>query len=195
MGAAGGRGARSARVAEAVIVVACMVPPWHQSGFDGADRTLGFDARQQGFDAMDAMQLLDAWKKARKIASDAEAGRQLGLTPQAVSNWRRGISKPTPDAVEQMARETGIDWRAAVLEVLAQQSKPDTARTLRRLAQTLAVCLLAFAGVITPRPALSNSGGSELDIFGTGYTLCAILRALRDALSQRFARIKPRPAY
>lgn len=38
------------------------------------------------------IELLTAVKKAAGISSDYELAHLLGVTPQAVSNWRRGIS-------------------------------------------------------------------------------------------------------
>lgn len=142
---------------------------------------------------MDATDLLDRWKKARNVVTDMAAAEKLGVTRAAVSKWRNGLSRPTAAVIEKMARECGEDWRAAVLRNVADQMESGdraSAATLRRLAQTLAVCLVAVLGAITSSPDLSNAARSNLTESGQAIHYAHRFRGWLRRLAQAFARVK-----
>lgn len=141
---------------------------------------------------MDTQELMKVWRKTMRIASDAEAARRLGVSRGSVGNWKSGYSRPEPQYVEQMAREAGLEWRVIVLESLAEQQEKNAAlaKTLRRIAQTLAICLVAVIGTITSNPALSNSARSNLTESGQAIHYAHRFRGWLRRLTHAFARVK-----
>ena len=47
--------------------------------------------------------------RVRKL-SGLELARQLGVTPQSVTRWLAGLSRPNPDCVVAIERLTGVKW-------------------------------------------------------------------------------------
>jgi transcriptional regulator with XRE-family HTH domain len=56
------------------------------------------------------MELKELVKKARGERTQADIAKQLGVTPQAVSQWETGATNPSP----QNLKELGIEMRYVI---------------------------------------------------------------------------------
>lgn len=90
-------------------------------------------------------EILDEAKKVTGAASDSELSKKLGLTRNAVSNYRTGVSLPKAAVCEKIAKITGkspLSVIAAVEELRAISSEDKA--VWRRLAAAAFVLLAAL---------------------------------------------------
>ena len=104
--------------------------------------------------------LLDAAKA--KTGSDYRTAKLLGLTSQAISDWRHGQKNAQPEDHALVAAVAGLDAEEALVRAVLEKhaNKPKGERLLSALGNALrrtgeAVTLLLFANVVwdTTRPA------------------------------------------
>lgn len=101
--------------------------------------------------------LEDVIVRARKAAgckNDVELSRQLGLSKNAVSQWQRGMSHPSPGVALQLAELAGIDGHVFILQCeawrAAAASKPALYKAyMDIIGQVIrpAACVILFATV------------------------------------------------
>lgn len=113
--------------------------------------------------------ILNRAVEASGAASDSDLSRKLGVSRQAVSNWRGGKKFPDTVTCATIAGITGIPL-AQVLGVVgeARAISREEKAVWRRLAAT-AMALAIGVGFALPRDAHADQrAGFE----GTDYTLC-----------------------
>ncbi len=93
--------------------------------------------------------LLDRFKTAKKLDSDAAAGRLLRLKPSSVSNYRQGVRHAEPEVVRSMAIAINEDPELWVLRVQAEREtlperKKVWLRCIERLSTAAALCIAVF---------------------------------------------------
>lgn len=147
---------------------------------------------------MDVQKLLDAAKEAQSIATDKGLAEALGVTKQAVSNWRKGVSLPDTVTCATLAGLTGIPL-ARVLGVIgeARAISREEKAVWRKLAATAA---LLAVGVLGSFPGLSQAAqGQEKagpDIHYAKYRMGALGwlgRLFWTWLAHKLPRKKPDP--
>ncbi|WP_313497394.1 helix-turn-helix transcriptional regulator [Pseudoxanthomonas mexicana] len=94
---------------------------------------------------MDVQELLDAAKTAQKITTDKGLAEALGVTKQAVSNWRKGVSLPDTVTCATLAGYTGLPL-AQVLGIVgeARAISREEKAVWRKLAGSVALVLCAI---------------------------------------------------
>jgi len=109
--------------------------------------------------------------EASGASSDSDLSRKLGVSRQAVSNWRGGKKFPDTVTCATLAGLTGIPL-AQVLGVVgeARAISREEKAVWRKLAATAMALLLAVGFALPYETRASMPGSSD----GTGYTLCAI---------------------
>ena len=95
---------------------------------------------------MNVLELLDRAKSGAALATDSALAARLGVTKQAVSNWRHGTKTPDPVAGEKLAVLSGIPLHR-VLGIVgeARAISTDEKRVWRKLATAIALSV-----VLTP---------------------------------------------
>lgn len=95
---------------------------------------------------MDVQQLLDAAKKAQGLTTDKGLADALGITKQAVSNWRKGVSLPDTVTCATLAGLTGIPL-ARVLGIVgeARAISREEKAVWRKLAASVGIFLIALS--------------------------------------------------
>ena len=68
----------------------------------------GMLRQQAGFAILVGMKALRAWLREKRMGQ-AEFGRLIGRDRFTVNRWVRGRVRPKPEALELMARMTGLD--------------------------------------------------------------------------------------
>ncbi len=103
---------------------------------------------------MDTMELLDQAKARAGLSSDSALAAGLGVTKQAVSNWRHGNKLPDAVACEKLAVLSGIPL-ARVLGIVGEARAISIAekRVWRKLASAAAVVLATGMAANSPAPA------------------------------------------
>lgn len=97
-----------------------------------------------------AIKLLDTYAKTCYARSDAEIGRNLGLTRATVNGWRKGASHPDAESVEKMAVAIGEPVGPWLAQIEAERARtPANKRVWLRLAATLGTTL-AIAMITLP---------------------------------------------
>lgn len=104
---------------------------------------------------------LDAYARARGISSDYAIARELNLTRQAVSRYRRNVGTPDLDVLWKIADTTGADLSEliATAEMERANRAHDDARArlwsqrLRDLSAALCVVSIGVFGVVAALPA------------------------------------------
>lgn len=100
---------------------------------------------------MDVQELLDAAKTAQKITTDKGLAEALGVTKQAVSNWRKGVSLPDTVTCATLAGYTGLPL-AQVLGIVgeARAISREEKAVWRKLAGSvaLALCAIGISGAM-----------------------------------------------
>ena len=99
---------------------------------------------------MDLNELLDACRSAAKLTSDNQLAGKLGVSRQAVSNWRHGNNAPDALACAAIAKMTGFKL-ATVIGIAgeARAISPSEKAIWRRLA-TAAAIILAVSSLAMP---------------------------------------------
>ncbi|CAH8239583.1 conserved hypothetical protein [Vibrio aestuarianus] len=72
---------------------------------------------------MYANELLDAYKKAKKYIQDKQIAHDLNLSPQKISNIRKGIRYITDEEAVFLAEQAGIDPELALLGCHADRNE------------------------------------------------------------------------
>lgn len=104
-----------------------------------------------------AINLLDKYAQKCYAQSDAEIGRNLGLTRATVNGWRKGASHPDAESVEKMAKVIGEPVGPWLAQIEAERARTPAGRQVwLRLAATLGTTL-AIAGVTVTLPAQTTS--------------------------------------
>ena len=95
---------------------------------------------------MDVQDLLDTAKAAQNITTDKGLAEALGVTKQAVSNWRKGVSLPDTVTCATLAGYTGLPL-AQVLGIVgeARAISREEKAVWRKLAASAALVALLVA--------------------------------------------------
>jgi hypothetical protein len=111
---------------------------------------------REGFAPMKTVDYLDAVKRAQGIASDYRLSKNLGVSVQAVSNWRRTGKTPETFTCYLIAQILGIDPARVVADIERERAERSGrtddagkwARWIERAsATTIAVVLSVWAGL------------------------------------------------
>ena len=99
---------------------------------------------------MDVQDLLDAAKEAQNITTDKGLADALGVTKQAVSNWRKGVSLPDTVTCATLAGYTGLPL-AQVLGIVgeARAISREEKAVWRKLAASAALLALLVAPTLS----------------------------------------------
>lgn len=110
---------------------------------------------------MDVQELLDSAKDAQKLTTDKALADALGVTKQAVSNWRKGVSLPDTVVCATLAGLTGIPL-ARVLGIVgeARAISREEKAVWRKLAASVGVALIAVLATL-PSVAHAANGASQ----------------------------------
>ena len=101
-----------------------------------------------------AINLLDKYAKTCYARSDAEIGRNLGLTRATVNGWRKGASHPDAESVEKMALAISEPVGPWLAQIEAERARtPANRKVWLRLAATLGTSL---ALTISALPSQAN---------------------------------------
>lgn len=98
--------------------------------------------------------LLDRFKAARNLASDADAARALRVKPATISNYRQGIRHAQPETAKAMAMAIGERPEPWVLRIQADRETNDESRRVwtemaRNLARAAVFCLAVYTAIST----------------------------------------------
>lgn len=74
--------------------------------------------------------LLDAAKSRQAIPSDYKLGVTLGLSDSAITNYRKGRSKPDDVVAQRLAELAGLDPAIVVAQLHAERAQTDDTRKL-----------------------------------------------------------------
>jgi plasmid maintenance system antidote protein VapI len=97
------------------------------------------------------LELLQAFKTAKRITSDNAAAIALGTTRQAISNWRRQDTHASPATVEKMADAIGENPAKWVMRIAADSAANENDRKAwLRCAQRVAAVALTLATLTAP---------------------------------------------
>lgn len=111
---------------------------------------------------------LDGARSRGSIPTDAALARVLGVTPQGLFMWRRGMTHPQPGIMVRLAELAGIPPALALADRAGWQADTPAARqaadALRRIAAA-ALCILLLL-VALPEPA-SATREAALIYYGT----------------------------
>ncbi len=131
--------------------------------------------------------LLDRMISERGLRSDYALAKHLGISPQRVSRYRRGLDTLGPELAMKVADELGIDRGYVLACMAAERAQGDAERRAwRRLAEraagVAAGVLVAFlvAPELVELPALSTVAASPLCIMtnGAGMLIFALVALL-----------------
>lgn len=113
---------------------------------------------------MNITNLLDRAKSAKAITSDNQLAKHLGISRQAVSSWRHGVSLPDPVACSKLADMAGIPL-AQVLGIVgeARALSREEKAVWRRLATAAVVVLATGMAALYPLPAAAAAGYAAAD--------------------------------
>lgn len=126
---------------------------------------------------MDVQKLLDSAKDAQKLTTDKALAEALGVTKQAVSNWRKGVSLPDTVVCATLAGLTGIPL-ARVLGIVgeARAISREEKAVWRKLAASVGVALIA---VLATLPSVAHAATGAIHaaqtaspLLGEAVTLC-----------------------
>ena len=108
------------------------------------------------------VELFDRWKALRKLTSDREAAKVLGLSHGAPAQWRTGRNGSAA-VIERMCKDLGEDPVPVILQAFAEAARDaEDRRTLGRLARRLGaacVALLTLAPWVMPSNAYAAAQG------------------------------------
>lgn len=134
-------------------------------------------------------ELLDKMRERCSLASDNALGRRIGVSRQAIYQWRTGSKYPNEDMIAQIARNAGVDPGEWLVRVQVERSSGDTRRgymsILERIGATMAAIVL-FLTPITNAEALSSMARKTSGNQGTLYIMSALRRwSMRDLARSR----------
>lgn len=112
---------------------------------------------------MQVLELLNAAKERQGIATDKALAEQLGVTKQAVSNWRKGVSLPDTVTCGKLATLTGLPL-AKVLGIVgeARAISREEKAVWKRLATAAALALCAIGVSMPLNSQASETSGMHL---------------------------------
>jgi len=135
---------------------------------------------------MNVLELLDLAKSRGHLDTDSALAARLGVTKQAVSNWRHGTKTPDPVACEKLAEISGIPLHR-VLGIVGEARAISTAekRVWRKLAAAMFVSLL----VAFPAQARANFPTNGHDEGAAERCIMRKVRRFLRAVRTRLARL------
>lgn len=115
---------------------------------------------------MNFEQILALAIEASGAASDSDLSRKLGVSRQAVSNWRGGKKFPDTVTCATIAGITGIPL-AQVLGVVgeARAISREEKAVWRKLAATAMAVIISVGMVATPTAATASSGSGKAGMY------------------------------
>lgn len=127
-------------------------------------------------------ELFDRWKAAKGHKTDTSAADALGLSKQAVNNWRTRDGNGEADAIEKMCRDLNEDPVKVILQAYSEAAKhAESRRTLERLARRFGAVVLALGMMAGATDTSAKPAGFS----GKFYTLCEVLATLAAWLGLR----------
>lgn len=117
--------------------------------------------------------LLDDTKQALGISSDYELAKILGVSKQAISNYRLNQRAPDEFACLKIAEALGQPLDSIIAAVKAATEKDETRREawenyMKRLGGFAASIALAFVllvtGIVTPSPAYASNDAASVSV-------------------------------
>lgn len=146
------------------------------------------------------MELIDVLNDAKAITkSDGNTARKLGVSDQAISNWRTGRNTPNNTQCARLAEITGHDLGTVI--ALAERRRAKTAddvamweRITRKLTATAGTALgaLLVAGMIAA-PNEAHAAFDKTSVNSAGNTHYRALRRVLRWLRARHARTDGTP--
>ncbi|MGE8209311.1 MAG: DUF3693 domain-containing protein [Stenotrophomonas rhizophila] len=115
---------------------------------------------------MNFEQILALAIEASGAASDSDLSRKLGVSRQAVSNWRGGKKFPDTVTCATLAGITGIPL-AQVLGVVgeARAISREEKAVWRKLAATAMAVVISIGMVATPTAATASAGSNKAGMY------------------------------
>lgn len=143
---------------------------------------------------MDVMQLIDRAKSEAGISTDSGLAERLGVTKQAVSNWRHGTKLPDPVACEKLAVLSGFPLNQ-VIGVVGEARAISTAekRVWRKLAAAIFVSLCVTLPVQAATEFPTNGHGESASDLYIMRNLRRITRRGWHAIRKAVASLNNRP--
>lgn len=146
---------------------------------------------------MKAAEWIDRVKKAHGWDSDYRVSKELGLSRQAVSDYRVGRSLMDDDAAVKVAGALGERPEIVLIDQAVERSKNEAARTalsaaLKRLGGVAAGVCMAVGAVSAPSPAEARTASpSPASSASSLYIMLSkskrrrrgVMDAIRDALT------------
>jgi transcriptional regulator with XRE-family HTH domain len=129
--------------------------------------------------------LLNAAKDHANLTTDKDLAHALGVTKQAVSNWRQGAKTPDAVACEKLANLSGFPL-PKVLGIAGEQRAISTAekKVWRKLASAVFVSLV-FVAAAQANPNNQTNGRTLTGHFSRHYA------KLRKLLRRAWHRLTP----
>ncbi|WP_203323050.1 DUF3693 domain-containing protein [Pseudoxanthomonas beigongshangi] len=125
--------------------------------------------------------ILDRAKQASGATSDSDLSRKLGVSRQAVSNWRHGTKYPDTVTCATIAGITGIPL-AQVIGIVgeARAISREEKAVWRKLAASVGVALIAVLATLpsvahAATPALHAASSHAGELMLSAYALCEII--------------------
>jgi transcriptional regulator with XRE-family HTH domain len=98
---------------------------------------------------MKLQKVMDAAKYEHRLRADSELARLLGISQNAVWNWRQNRTIPKPEHANALATLAGIDPAPFVAEMLIAGTRDDALRrTIERLKRALPASSAILAATI-----------------------------------------------
>jgi hypothetical protein len=144
-------------------------------------------------------ELLERAKARASIESDYRLGKVIGITHQAISGYRAGISLPKDKVIAQLCALSGDDPHLVMAQIQAERASSPEAKNLwmtmaKRLqgAATTAILSVCFAIALIALPA-QDARATTLDAYKTGesnilYIVSITFLSVSDFLMVRLRR-------
>lgn len=133
---------------------------------------------------MDVQDLLDTAKAAQNITTDKGLAEALGVTKQAVSNWRKGVSLPDTVTCATLAGYTGLPL-AQVLGIVgeARAISREEKAVWRKLAASAALVALLVAPTLvqSAHAATLHALPHAAAMTDTGAVMQVVLGIMRNS--------------
>ncbi|WP_284448365.1 helix-turn-helix domain-containing protein [Pseudoxanthomonas mexicana] len=133
---------------------------------------------------MDVQDLLDTAKAAQNITTDKGLAEALGVTKQAVSNWRKGVSLPDTVTCATLAGYTGLPL-AQVLGIVgeARAISREEKAVWRKLAASAALVALLVAPTLvqSAHAATLHALPQAAAMTDTGAVMQVVLGIMRNS--------------
>jgi transcriptional regulator with XRE-family HTH domain len=97
---------------------------------------------------MTIQKIMDKAKTINNLRGDSELARLIGVSQNAVWNWRQSRTIPSPENAQHLAELAGIDPAPFVAEMLIAGTKDDALkRTIERLKKACAALSVSLVGI------------------------------------------------